>query len=318
MKYQQDNTIITLAPDIMIDYDSNLEKKLPVCVIYLRPDTNILSYEHALLKGIEQYAKVIYMANLNGGIFIKNALILDHYAYEYKYSIYAKQEIAKFPEMISEFENHFKEKFEKARIIGAFESLILLGLSPQKLFDYIVEEKDFLKFYGNTIKKIRGFYIINYNIPALIEKYDTKTNIFILAIQFKSDKYSFKEINDSIIDNIKNDRHTPIIDEKKFKKNMDLCEKVKRTYHISTSHIKSMFDMTDFIFKRDGSQITFSETPMGKLLIENNIPEFKIKQIKDYPIVYINENNKKKLINLPDESIGKSIDDSIDLVKSIF
>ena len=203
-------------PDIIIDYFLPENHEKPIIVIYVRPHTNLVSYEKAIIKGIMPFAKVIYMANLNGKIFITNALILDHYSIEYKFAIYAKNEISKYPEMIEQFEDHFKENFNKAKIIGAFDAIMLLSMNQQKLFDSFVEDKDFLRFYGQTIKKIKNFYIVNYDMPAIIEKYNDKTNIFVIATMLNNEEFNIENINQSIASEIKNDKNTGITDEERY------------------------------------------------------------------------------------------------------
>jgi hypothetical protein len=303
-----------IKPDIIIDYLHYENPKLPVYVIYVRPQTNLVSFENAILKGVQSYADIIYLANINGKIFINNALILDHYSCEYKFSIFAKQEIAKYPEMINKFEEYFKVKFDDAKIVGSFDAMLLLGYDPQSLFELYVEKWDFLKFYGQTIKKIDEFYIVNYDMPAIIQNYDAKTNIFVTAISLKDENITFKELNESIISEIKNS------------KNIDPCEKIlcdsyeraKRTFHLSRNHIKAMFDMSDFIFRNDGKQILLDETPLGKILIEKNILSLKdLVRLKSYPIVYVNQGKHKKLINIVEEGKNKNIDETIEFFKSI-
>ena len=41
-----------ISPDIIIEYNYSPDIALPVGVIYVRPKTNIVSYEKAILKGI--------------------------------------------------------------------------------------------------------------------------------------------------------------------------------------------------------------------------------------------------------------------------
>ncbi|MCK4799127.1 MAG: hypothetical protein KAT05_17275 [Spirochaetes bacterium] len=309
------NSII--KPDIIIEYPKKINLNLPEAVIYVRPETNTLPYEKAIIKGIEPFANVVYMANLNGKLFIKDALILEHYASQYRFAIYAKEEIRKYPEMINEFENHFKVDFDKAEIIGSFDAILKLPISKNELFNIFVGNKDFLKFYGQSIKKIKKNYIVNYDFPALLNKYNPGTNIFVIVILFKNKNYSFIEINQSIANELKKDKNAPIIDEDKFKK-IIWSQKIKRTYHISNNHIITMFDMTDFVFKGDGSHTSFYETNLGHKLIENNVTNSQfLRKLKEYPIVYINQSGRKKLVNITDEADGKNIEEIINLFKNI-
>jgi hypothetical protein len=309
---------ITSKPDIIIEYNYNPNDLFPVTVIYVRPESNNLAYENAIIKGIHQYTDIIYMANLSGFLFIKDALVLEHHSSQYHFAILGKSEIAKYPEMVKKFEDHFKIKFEKAEIIGAFDALLKLKISQEELFDTFVNDKNFLRYYGQTIKKINNYYIINYDIPALIKKYTPGINVFIIVAKFKKPDISFVSLNQSISKEIMNNSKSPIITFNSDKyKDLEWMNKVKRTYHFSHNHIMAMFDMIDFVFKKDGSHISFKETPLGNILIKNFVDENNLTKLKDYPIVYINQNNKKVLVNIIDEANGKDINQCVELIKSI-
>jgi hypothetical protein len=304
-----------IKPDILINYSFDcIDDDTAIAVIYVRPDTNIVSYEKAILKGVQGHGKVIYMANLNGKLFIKDALILDHYSIQYKFAIYGKSELAKYPEMIQGFENHFHTSFEQANIIGSFEALIKLHLEPAKLFSFFVDDTCFLKLYGQTIKKISDCYIINYDLPFLLNKYNDKTNIFVIVLQYNSNEINFQSINDSIFKEFKKDKYAPIIDEDKLKK-LNSFEQVKRTYHISGNHIKAMYDMIDFVFINESTHISFIDTPLGKKLMNMNITEKQLYSIREQPINYLKQQNKLELINILEEGNFKNVKESISLIQ---
>lgn len=309
---------LQIMPDILIDYFFDMDRIAPVGVIYVRPESNFVSYEKAIIKGIQKYADVIYMANLNGLIFIKDALILEHHSSEYRFAIYGKDEMAKYPEMIGEFEKHFNAKFEDAEIIGSFESILKLGINQEELFNTFVDRNHFLRFYGQTIKKINNLYIFNYDLPALIGRYTPKTNVFVIVIKFKNENHKFKEINYSVSDEIINNGNAPIIfSENEMFNEMDMIEKIKRTYHFSKNHIAAMFDMIDFVFKSDGSHLTYVDTLLGNMLINNHKVKLdSLKKLKEYPIVYLKDNGNKRLVNIFDEANDKNLDECIELIKN--
>ncbi len=309
---------ISPKPDILIEYKKNLDNFTPVTVIYVRPESNQLSYEKAIIKGIHQHTDIIYMANLNGILFIKDALILEHHSSQYHFAIFGKSEIAKYPEMVTKFENYFNISFEKAEVIGAFDAILKLKITQDELFKTFVKDKNFLRYYGQTIKKVKNYYIVNYDIPALIEKYNPTVNVFVVVAKLKNTDFSFSDLNQSISKEIMSDSKSPIIDLNinKFT-NLHWKEKVKRTYHFSNNHIMAMFDMMDFVFNIDGSHINFDETPLGHILLKNNIDQDILIKLKEYPIVYINQNNNKALVNIIDEANDKNIEQCTSLIKSI-
>ncbi|MCG8569526.1 MAG: hypothetical protein MJB14_05255 [Spirochaetes bacterium] len=307
----------TILPDVLLDYQINVENQLPIGVVYVRPRTNLVKYEKEILLGVQPFADVIYLANLNGRIFIKNALVIEHYSTQYKFTIFAKDEISGYPEMITSIENHFQKKFDKMNIIGAFDGMLQLGLTAEELFNTIVDDQDFFKFYGQTIKKIKNHYIVNYNIPAILEKYTPQANIFVIAIRLKDEKTTFKEIDQSIFEKISNDANTPIIDAEKFD-NLSWDEKIRRTYHISQNHLKATFDFLDYVFHKNGDNIDIDEVPLSHQLVSKNIlTKDQLLRIKDYNLVYIEDQGKKKLINILEEAKGMSQKEILELFKKI-
>ena len=306
-----------IRPDVLIQYMNNDTTDLPTAVIYVRPKTNLVKYEKEILVGLQPYADVIYLANLNGKLFIKNALILEHYSTQYKFSIMGKEEVKKYSEMKKKIEKFFDRDFDSMKIIGAFDAMLEMNLTADALFNIIVEKKDFLKLYGQTIKKVKDYYIVNYNIPAILEKYTPTANIFVVAVRLKDKNTSLKLLDQSIFENIQNDKNTPIIDEDKLGK-LKWNEKIRRTYHISRNHIIAMFDMMDFVFKSNGDHIKLEEIPFAKWLFDRgNINEQQLLQLKDYAIVYIRKNRKKKLVNILEESMHKNFEECEELLKSI-
>ncbi|OHD16249.1 MAG: hypothetical protein A2Y34_05075 [Spirochaetes bacterium GWC1_27_15] len=316
MIYENENEL-RIKADVIIDYINTSDENLPMAVIYVRPETNEVHYEKAIILGITPFADVVYLANLNGKIFIKDALILEHYSLQYKFAIYGKEELAKYPEIITKFEDHFQTDFHNAKIIGAFDAVLKLGVSDEQLFNTMVEEKDFLRIYGQTIKKIDDYFVINYDIPAIIRKYTPKANVFTIVARFKKEDYSFMDINQSIFEQIKKN-NAPIISEDRYKEKVEWNEKIKRTYHFSRNHIMAMFDMVDFVIRPNNNHIIFEETPLGRILIEkNHISSEALLIIKDYPLIHISINGEKKLVNLLEEANNKSLEECVELIKSI-
>lgn len=309
--------ISEIKPDILIHYAPDINNKNPISVVYVRPKTNQVNYERAIILATQKYADVIYLANLNGRLFLKNALIIEHYNSQYLYAIYAKKEMTKYPEMIQKFEEHFNTDFETANIIGSYEAILNFNMDAEDLFNYIVDDKDFLKLFGQTIKRINGYYVLNYDIPAILKKYTADTNIFVLAARFKDEQFLINELNQSIFENLNANIQTPIIDKDKLGM-LDWSEQVRRTYHLSRNHLSSVFDMMDFIFINDSDHvqpenITFSHN----LIYDGIISKKQLQIIKLHSLVYVTENAQSRLINILEESNGKSFEECIETLKNI-
>lgn len=307
-----------LKPDVLIPYNRNYNNLLPSVVIYVRPKTNLLKYETAILTAVQKFGDVTYLANINGRIFCRDFLVVQHYSTEYYFTVYAKKAIAQFPEMVDEFEKHFQVSFNDAEIISAFDAPHFLGITQDELFNIFADEKDFKSFYGQTVKRINGYYVVNYDLPSIMRRYTPESNIFVIAVQLHSSDLDLHELNHGLFESLKNNIATPIIDEHKYTQH-EWKEKVKRTYHISKGHINAIFDMTDFIFVGDNEHLKIEETPFGKYIIEKKIMTAQdLDKLKYFNLAYLKQNDgTKKLISIKEAAIGMTFDEICDLLTRI-
>ncbi|MBP5448611.1 MAG: hypothetical protein J6Y01_00675 [Spirochaetales bacterium] len=72
-------------PDIIIDYHFSEGNLNPMFVATVRPESNEIAYEKAILQGLKDYADVVYLANLSGRILVQNCVLFDHYASQFKF-----------------------------------------------------------------------------------------------------------------------------------------------------------------------------------------------------------------------------------------
>lgn len=305
--FSNDSPAPAIMPDILIPYTLTRKdlKNANMAIFSVRPETNLIKYEAEIIKAVEPVGKVVYLANLSGPLINDQAIVARHYSSQLEFAVNGKEEMQKYPEMIAKFEKKFKVPFRDARIIGAYDAVLEhIKKDPEELFHTMVPEPDFLELYGQTIKKIDGFYVLNYDIPAVLTRHDDHTNIFVIAVLFKGPELRFADIDHVIYNKMCENKETQILDSDK-RQDLKWYDQVRRTYHMSRSHIETMFDMTDYIFKSDGSkQIEFSETPLGVALLEKNILpagtlEIYLEKLKENPLVYLNKpDGTHKLVNI--------------------
>ena len=311
-----DNDFHAIKADVIIDFITNYQLKNPIILAYVRPESNEVNYEKSIIKGLSEYGEVIYLANLNGRLFIRDALITAHYSSQYRFSVYPIREMEKYPEIINDFEEHFHIKFKDANIIGPFDAILKMGISDDDLFNRIVDKNDFLKFCGQTIKRIGDYFVTNYNIPYLIKRYNPQSNIFVITVRLNSEDINFMAINQSIFEQMQINKNN-FIDED-ILKSMEWNEKIKRTYHVSRNHLTATFDMLDFIIRNNGSHLDISETPLGMRLIDDHsFTKEDILMMKDRQIFYINDSKGRRLVNILDEANGLSIEECINMLKNL-
>lgn len=307
-----------LKPDVLIPYNRNYNNLLPSVVIYVRPQTNLLKYETAILNAVQKFGDVTYLANINGRIFCRDFLVAQHYSTEYYFAVYAKKAIAQFPEMVDEFEEYFNVSFNEAQIISAFDAPHFLGITQDELFDIFTDEKDFKLFYGQTVKRINGYYIVNYDLPSIMGRYTPESNIFVIAVQLHNLDLDLHELNRGLFESLKNNIATPIIDEHKYMRH-EWMEKVKRTYHISKGHINAIFDMTDFVFVNENEHLKIEETPFGKYIIDKKIMDANdLDKLKYFNLAYMKQSDgTRKLISIKEVAIGMTFDEICELLSQI-
>lgn len=299
-----------VTPDILIPYHITWEELRDsfITIIAVRPETNTVTYESAIIKSIEPYADVIYMASLSGNLLNDKAIVACHYSSQLQFAIEGKEEMGKYPEMVKQFEEKFKVSFQEAKIIGAFGAILEYKIkkNADQLFKIMVPETDFLEMYGHTIKKINGYYILDYDIPAVITRHHKNTAVFIVAVRLKDNRYRFCGIHHLIYENMRKDKRIKIPDSKK-RRHLPWYDRIRRTYHISRSHIEAMFDLTDYVFKDEKERIGYADTPLGQLLLDKGIftgeqLEERLSALKDNPLVYLNqEDGSLKLVNIISE-----------------
>jgi len=297
----------SVKPDILLPYLSEKATSSSLSVICVRPETNKIDYESIIIKAVAPLAEGVYIANLGGEIINKKGIVMGHYSSQFQFAISGKSEIAKYPEMVTKFEDKFNVDFADAEIIGAYEALLdygdEIGKDADELFGTIVPEHDFLTLYGQSIKKIAGYYVVNYDIPGIVGKYGPGTNIFVIGLQLKNKNTSFSELNRAIYQGFEDNKTIDILDSEK-RKDMKWFDQVRRTYHISGNHIQAMFDITDYIFTDDNTPASFYETPLGQMLcrqgfFDRELLEKRLLLLKEQPLVYLNrDNNQPELVNI--------------------
>ncbi|HUV07460.1 MAG TPA: hypothetical protein VMX75_07005 [Spirochaetia bacterium] len=190
-------------PSIMIPYPGPcLDPAVQDIAIYLRPESNGVKVESTILKVIHSdpnYRKaleIIYLANLPGDFIVRNRIIEEHYALKVRFAREGKEAFT--PTMRRRFEEYFSSHFETSHIVGAYEALKILRKSAKELFQIWVPEGQFTRIHQQSVKKVEGIYIVNYDIPALLQKNSWKTDVFSMIIRSFLPYVEFHRLIDSI------------------------------------------------------------------------------------------------------------------------
>jgi hypothetical protein len=172
--------------------------------VYLRPETNGVKVESAVLKVIERcpayhhQMNLVYLANVPGEFITENHIVEHHYALKLEFAVHGKQVFT--PSMRQAFSEFFDVPFESAPIIGSFEALHLLGIGPEELFSRWVPEEDLMSVNGQSIKRIQEYYVVNYDIPALLHKNSRGTDIAVMIFRVELGYVFFNELVEQMRD----------------------------------------------------------------------------------------------------------------------
>ncbi len=302
---------IEIKPDVLIPYSGALDRERlgdsAITIVSVRPETNKVIYEAEIIKSFSPYADAVYLANLSGNLVNDKAIIAWHYSSQLQFAINGKDEMERYPEMIRKFEEKFKTDFSNAPSIGAFEAILdyKIRKDADDLFRTMVPDTDFLEMFGQTIKKINGHYVLNYDIPAIITRHHADTGMFIIAFRLKQEDIGFSDIHHLIYENMCKNEGTVILGPEARKKlPLEWYNQVRRTYHISRSHIEAMFDLTDYVFKNEKERIGYIDTPLGQRLVDKGIVpkeqlEKRMTMLKENPLVYLKSlDGDKRLVDI--------------------
>lgn len=265
-------------PDILVPYrdqGSRVDPDSPsgrvYALVYVRPETNHSSYEGEIVRALKGRAELVYMANLNGRLFTEGGILASHYASQFRFARDPRASLLEYPEVAGAFERHFGLPAEDADIMGSLRAVEWGFSSAEELFSTIVDDADFLSSYGQTFKLVRGKYIVNYDLPAILTRYPPAANCFVVLVRTEgaADRL-YAELNKAIYTEICSRPDTPLVDGLALE-GMAWSERVRRTYHLSTNRLMAMLDMADFVYTSPESRLDVAETPLGSALVAEGI-----------------------------------------------
>ncbi len=282
---------------------------------YVRPETNNVLYERAILAGLRAYGKIIYCANLPATVFERDSILERHYPTQFRFARDPRGELERYPEIRARVEEHFRIRLGEARVLGAFDAVRELGLSERDLMETIVPDTDYLGCWGQSFKRIAGAIVVNPNLPAIILRHRSPANVFAVAMRAAecSDRF-FEEVNEAIFKEITSRSETPIIDGEKLD-SLVWWERIRRTYHLSTNHLMTMLDMSDFVYTGESAHLDVTDTPLGKWLVERGAASAeRLRSFKSSPLV---RRPGATLVYLPTAARGMALDQIRTLVQEL-
>jgi len=264
-------------PQVLVPYPGPMaDPDIQDIFVYMRPETNGVVGESEVLKVIEdcpQYKvdlHLVYLANIPGRFIVANHVVERHYAVKMSFAVHGK---ALFTERMRErFSDHFGVDFETAPIIGAFEALERLDVRAEDLFQQWVDEPDMLVLNGQTVKRVGAFYVVNYDIPALIHKNTKNTDIAVMLFRSHTSYEYFLSLTAKM--------RKGFID----RGMLDTRGHVSRVFHYSKGPLEQILDGRGYLYDRDGTPIPTTRLSFAAYLLQNGITQAEIDGILSNPI----------------------------------
>jgi len=183
-----DKDIVSRDPTIVVPFAGACDSSLCQDVfVYLRPESNGIEVESALMKGVskvpdwQKNINLVYLANLPGDFLNNKGVVEEHYQTRIKFARKGKSIFTPYMEKI--FSDHYKFDFKEANIIGSYSALTVLGLNEDELFNLWVDVEDMLIINGQTIKRMGEYFVVNSDIPAILHKNNSKTDIAVMIFR---------------------------------------------------------------------------------------------------------------------------------------
>lgn len=266
------------SPTLLVPYQGPDEGgKHQDVYLYLRPESNGIRVESILLSVIyknpflKEHVQMVYLANMPGDY------ILDHHIIEHHYSLnllFAAMGRDAFTEaMKDDFQKYFGVSCHDVPVVGAFEALLTLGMSEEELFKVRVPEKDLLSCHGQTIKKVKDLYIVNYDMPAILHKNNLQTDILVMALRISLDWNSF-------IDMVKQMTQALIEEEV-----LSPHSSASRVFHYSKSPFEEIIDGQEYLYSPD-NRFSDEDISFFSYMKKKGINPAELREVVNSRIIY--------------------------------
>ena len=183
------------GPTIVVPFSGScLKDKCQDIFIYQRPESNGIKVESAIMRGVSgnrelrKHIELVYLANLPGEFLVRKGVVRNHYKARYIFARLGEKIFT--PYMKREFSARFGIESSGADVLGAYEAMKKLNVSADELFDIWVPLEDMLIVDGQVIKKMGDIFVVNSDIPAILDRNNNKTDIAVMI--FRTD-YSGEE-----------------------------------------------------------------------------------------------------------------------------
>ncbi len=251
--------------------------------VYLRPETNGVEVESIIMGAIREevagheHAELVYLANIPGDFIAVKGLIEHHYRIRLLFALKGKKIFTKHMKKV--FKAYFRTSFDKAEILDPYEAMKRLDLDEETLFKTWVKPSNMLNVNGQSIKRIKDVFVLNYDIPALLHKNNRNTDIAVMVFRTSGRNDDIRFVIDAIESRLTD------------KGIINILSPASRVFHYSKGPFEELLDSSGFLFDKEIKHISLEKTTFGSYLIKNGITLEQMDGALRQPIMYFKESN---------------------------
>lgn len=245
--------------------------------VYLRPETNGVEVESTILSVIqkcEEYRediKLVYMANIPGGFITEQRIVERHYAVRLYYAVHGGEAFS--DDMRRQFEDFYGEPFDPRQVLGAFEALREFEMRPEDLFSLWVEDSEITRIAGQVVKRVRDRWVVNYDMPALLHKNNSDTDIAVMAFRTRAGYPQFFALASQM--------KARLVERNLLNSRMPIA----RAVHLSRSPFEQLLDARDYLIDGATSDSLWRESSFAHFLIDRGLHIRHVQGLIEHPIV---------------------------------
>lgn len=264
-------------PTILLDY-SGVDEGSDVedIFVYVRPETNNVQIESRLLRVIKHCPAyrdgidLVYMANLPGEYILERHIVERHYAHKLFFAVHGAAAFT--PEMRDEYERTTRSPFRSDCVLGGYQALKALAMTPEELFGTWVDDDSIITVSGLTLKRIENYWVIGYDIPALLHKNTRNTDIAVMLFRSRVGYPYFVELVERMYEEIMDDG---LVDSRIPR---------SRLFHYSRSPFEQILDGTGYLVRSDGSPAQIDDLTFARYLEQRGVPGRCIRGLLRHPM----------------------------------
>ncbi|MFW5693565.1 MAG: hypothetical protein ACOCYB_00245 [Alkalispirochaeta sp.] len=299
------------SPSILVPYSgADTDPNTLDVFVYLRPETNGVAVESTVMKVIKECQhrssdfQLVYMANVPGGYIADRRIVERHYSLRLFFAVHGGATFS--PDMREQFEEFYGVSFDSEKVIGAFDALRRFRWSPEDLFGLWVDEQAITRIAGQVIKQYQGVWVVNYDIPALLHKNNTATDIAVMAFRTREGYPHFFELAMQM--------KSALVERGLLRKGMPIA----RAVHISHSPFEQLLDARDYLLTGEGDPAGMESSSFAAFLMERGFSIRDVAGLVEHPICRFDFGVKApKEQNLLDLCEGFGYEDALHIIRRI-